>query len=411
MKSISLSILFVSSLSCQSTSPSIHQEQANYYKNKQTPPTHITNVKTGLDVLLKKHTDSLTGKSIALVTNHTGIDKMGVPNYKRIMALDDVDLKVIFSPEHGLFGEAAAGEKVNYEGKEIKLPTVISLYGKNRKPTESMLEGVDLILYDIQDIGARFYTYITTLGLVMESAGKLNIPVWILDRPNPIRGDRIEGPILDMDFQTFVGYYPIHIQYGGTVGSLGEKIIEEKWITHIPDIRIIEMDGYNNSLWFDETDLPWVKPSPNIPDLETAIIYPGMCLLEGTNVSEGRGTQHPFKWFGAPWINGHNLSQMLNNLNLPGVVFIPHSFTPKTIEGMAWKPKFENQVCQGIEIQVIDRNKYKSVLVGVHLLNILNQLYPDNMSYKEKHLNRLWGSDLLLKSLKNGQNPLELIHP
>ena len=163
MKSISLSILLVSSLSCQSTSPSIHQEQANYYKNKQTPPTHITNVKTGLDVLLKKHTDSLTGKSIALVTNHTGIDKMGVPNYKRIMALDDVDLKVIFSPEHGLFGEAAAGEKVNYEGKEIKLPTVISLYGKNRKPTESMLEGVDLILYDILDLTIPSHSHLIYL--------------------------------------------------------------------------------------------------------------------------------------------------------------------------------------------------------------------------------------------------------
>ena len=411
MKSISFPFLLISLLSCQSTSPSIHQEQANYYKNEQTSPAHIANVKTGLDVLLEKYTESLNGRTIALVTNHTGIDKKGVPNYKRIMALDNVNLKVIFSPEHGLFGEAAAGEKVNYDGKEIKLPTVMSLYGKNRKPNETMLDGVDLILYDIQDIGARFYTYITTLGLVMESAGELNIPVWILDRPNPIRGDRIEGPLLDMDFLTFVGYYPIPIQYGGTVGSLGKKIIAEKWITHIPELRVIDMNGYNNSIWFDETDLPWVKPSPNIPDLETAIIYPGMCLLEGTNMSEGRGTNHPFKWFGAPWINGKELSQKLNNLNLPSVVFIPKSFTPKTIEGMAWNPKFENQVCNGIEIQVIDRNKYKSVLVGVHVLHILNQLYPEYISYKEKHLNRLWGSDNLLNSLRKGQSPLYLIHP
>lgn len=411
MKSISLSILVVSFLSCQSISPSIHQEQANYYKKQQTVPTSIIHVETGLDVLLEKYPNSLIGKSIALVTNHTGIDKMGVPNYKRIMALDSVNLKVIFSPEHGLFGEAAAGEKVNYEGKEIQLPTVISLYGKNRKPNEMMLKGVDLILYDIQDIGARFYTYITTLGLVMESAGELNIPVWILDRPNPIRGDRIEGPTLDMNYRTFVGYYPIPIQYGGTVGSLGKKIIAENWITHIPKLRVIDMIGYNNSIWFDETDLPWVKPSPNIPDLETAIIYPGMCLLEGTNVSEGRGTQHPFKWFGAPWMDGTKVSQNLNSLNLPGVVFIPHSFTPKTIEGMAWNPKFQDQLCHGIEIQVINRNNYKSVLVGVHVLNVLNQLYPENMSYKEKHLNRLWGSDLLLKSLKNGQGLIKLIHP
>ncbi|MBT3300133.1 MAG: DUF1343 domain-containing protein, partial [Candidatus Marinimicrobia bacterium] len=387
------SLSFLIFMSCQSPPISIHQTQSLMYQNRETPPNEIQSVQTGLDVLLDSLSEELKGKSIALVTNHTGIDKKGIPNYKRLMALDGIDLNVIFSPEHGLFGEAAAGEKVNYDGKEIPLPEVISLYGKNRKPSPDMLEEIDLILYDIQDIGARFYTYITTLGLVMESAGELDIPIWILDRPNPIRGDKIEGPILDMNFQTFVGYYPIPIRYGGTVGDLGKKIIQHKWINTIPELRIIPMTGWSPSLWFDETDLPWIKPSPNIPDLETAIIYPGMCLLEGTNVSEGRGTQHPFKWFGAPWIESQTFSQALNKLNLPGVVFIPKSFTPKTIEGMAWNPKFENQLCQGIEIKIIDRDIYESVDVGVQVLHLLNTMYPEQISYKEKHFNRLWGSD------------------
>lgn len=411
MKYFTIIAIIINALICQTPYPSIHKEQSEYFKNKPHITLNISNVKTGLDILFESYIDSLKGKAIALVTNNTGVDRNGVPNYKRIIGLDGVNLKVIFSPEHGLFGEAAAGEKVNYEGKEIELPTVISLYGKNRKPNHEMLQGIDIILYDIQDIGARFYTYITTLGLVMESAGELGIPVWILDRPNPIRGDRIDGPILDMDFRTFVGYYPIPIQYGGTVGTLGKLMIHNKWIHPSPQLKIIEMVNYHESLWFDETGLPWVKPSPNIPDLETAIIYPGMCLLEGTNVSEGRGTTHPFKWFGAPWINGVQLSQSLNKLNLPGVVFIPIQFTPKTIKGMAWNPKYENQLCEGIEIIVSDRNRYQSIDIGLHVLHLINTLYPDQITFKDKHLNRLWGSDSLIKTLKNKQNPIHLNRP
>ena len=395
-----LTITFLSAQTRQST----HQIQAEYYKTITTPPVDKVTVLTGLDVLLEKKLDLITGKTIALVTNQTGIDRYGIPNYKRMLALDEIHLKVIFSPEHGLFGEA--DEEITYDKKIADLPDVFSLYGTARKPTPKMLQGVDLIIYDIQDIGARFYTYISTLGLVMEAAAALHIPVLVLDRPNPIRSDIVEGPLLDLKYQSFVGKYPIPIRYGWTVGELAQKIVAEQWIAAVPSLSVISMEGWYASLWYDETTLPWVKPSPNIPDVGTALIYPGMCLLEGTNVSEGRGTDHPFKWFGAPWIDGKILSQELNKLQLPGVVFVPKSFTPVSIPGVADKPKYENQLCNGIEIRVITRNNYKSLNVGVSVIKKLKELYPENIVFKENRLNRLWGSDTLVKELQKKRIPI-----
>ena len=380
------------------THQSTHQIQSKYYNTIASPPVDKMPVRTGLDILLDSKIDLITGKTIALVTNQTGIDQNGNPNYKRLMSMDEIKLKVVFSPEHGLFGEA--DKEITYANQIEDLPKVYSLYGSTRKPTKEMLDGIDMIIYDIQDIGARFYTYISTLGLVMEAAAELNIPIIVLDRPNPIRSDIVEGPILDLKYQSFIGKYPIPIRYGWTIGELAEKIILEKWIHPTPKLITIPMEGWNASLWYDETTLPWVKPSPNIPNLETALIYPGMCLLEGTNISEGRGTDKPFKWFGAPWINSKNLSQELNKLKLSGVVFVPKSFTPISIPGVADKPKYENQLCHGIEIRIIDRNKFYSIKTGVSILKKINELYPDYLIIKEKRLNKLWGSDTLLKKLQ-----------
>ena len=396
-------VLTITFLSAQ-TRKSTHQIQAEYYKTITTPPVNKVTVLTGLDVLLEKKIDLITGKAIALITNQTGIDRYGIPNYKRMLALDEIHLKVIFSPEHGLFGEA--DEEITYDKKIADLPEVFSLYGTVRKPTPEMLQGVDLIIYDIQDIGARFYTYISTLGLVMEAAAELQIPVLVLDRPNPIRSDIVEGPLLDLKYQSFVGKYPIPIRYGWTVGELAQRIVAEQWLAATPSLSVISMEGWYASLWYDETTLPWVKPSPNIPDVGTALIYPGMCLLEGTNVSEGRGTDHPFKWFGAPWIDGKILSQELNKLQLPGVVFVPKSFTPVSIPGVADKPKYENQLCNGIEIRVIARNEYQSLNVGVSVIKKLKEFYPENIVFKENRLNRLWGSDTLVKELQKKRIPI-----
>ena len=391
------------SINCQQnkTDMGIHQSQSIYFKNKPEPLTEKIKVLNGIDVLLKKKLHFIQSRKIALVTNHSGVDKNLVPNYKRLMEVEDVELKVIFSPEHGLFGESEAGEKINYT--ELKeLPKVISLYGGTRKPSAEMLDGVNLIIYDIQDIGARFYTYISTLGLVMEAGAELGIPVLVLDRPNPIRGDIIEGPILDIKYQSFVGQYPIATRYGGTIGELAKKIIKNKWITSLPELEIIKMEGWQPNAWFDQTDLPWVAPSPNIPDLNTAIIYPGMCLFEGTNVSEGRGTPNPFKWIGSPWIDGKKLSQTLNNFKLPGVVFVPKSFIPVEIPGKSENPKFKNQKCHGIEVWITDRDQYKSIDVGVLTLFSIYNMYPNDIKIRESGLNRLWGSSELYKKLLRG---------
>tara|TARA_A100001037_G_scaffold299585_1_gene325450 strand:- start:12548 stop:13822 length:1275 start_codon:yes stop_codon:yes gene_type:complete len=393
--------VLITNLLFSQTDKSIHQVQSKYYSSIPTPPVDKVNIKTGLDILLDKKQHLIIDKNIALVTNQTGVDQNGIANYKKLMELKKTNLKVVFSPEHGLFGETDS--KVTYDDGIENLPKVYSLYGTTRKPTKEMLDGIDIIIYDIQDIGARFYTYISTLGLVMEAAAALNIPVIVLDRPNPIRGDIIEGPLLDLEYQSFIGKYPIPIRYGGTVAELAERIIKRKWINPIPKLTVIPMEGWHSSLWYDETTLPWIKPSPNIPDLETALIYPGMCLLEGTNISEGRGTNNPFKWFGAPWIDNKGLSQELNKLKLPGVVFVPKSFTPISIPGVSDRPKYEDQLCYGIEIRIIDRNQFYSIKTGVSVLKKINELYPDSLIIKEKRLNRLWGSDTLLKTLRDNK--------
>ena len=390
--------IFITNLLAAQAYESIHQLQSKYYSSISTPPVDKVHVKTGIDILLDKKQNLIADKRIALVTNQTGVDQYGVANYKRLMDLENTKLEVVFSPEHGIFGET--DKEVTYNDGIKNLPKIYSLYGAVRKPTREMLDSIDIIIYDIQDIGARFYTYISTLGLVMEAAAELNIPVLVLDRPNPIRGDIVEGPILDIEYQSFIGKYPIPIRYGWTVAELAEKIIQENWINPTPQLTVIPMEGWNTSLWYDETTLPWIKPSPNIPNLETALIYPGMCLLEGTNISEGRGTNNPFQWFGAPWIDSRVLSQKLNNLKLSGVVFVPKSFIPISIPGVADKPKYENQLCYGIEIRVVNRNKFNSVKSGVNILKTINEMYPDSLIIKEKRLNKLWGSDTLLKELK-----------
>ena len=317
------------------------------------------------------------------------------------MIQKDVKLKIIFSPEHGLFGEAADGEKVNYNGQLNTLPPVASLYGNSRKPKKEQLEGIDVIIYDIQDVGARFYTYISTLGQIMEVASQQGIPIMVLDRPNPITGIKIEGPILDLKNQSFVGYYPIPIRYGLTIGELAKMIIGEKWIDATPELIIVPMLGWQRGHWMDEINTNWVNPSPNIPDLETAIAYPGMCLFEATNINEGRGSKKPFKRFGAPWINKQKLSIELNNLNLAGVVFKPISYIPIDIKGVANNPKYENQVCNGIEIIITNRNDFNSVNTALSILSIISKEFPGSFEINKSRMKKLWGKENFLDSLQS----------
>jgi uncharacterized protein YbbC (DUF1343 family) len=365
-------------------------------------------INTGLDILLEKHIDNLYENKIALVTNHSGIDKNGISNISRFITQDSINLVKIFTPEHGLAGLIPDGEIIEGDSSSQLLPPIISLYGNSKKPTLEMYNDIDLIIYDIQDVGARFYTYISTLGLVMETAGEANIPVIVLDRPNPIGGD-VNGPILKENYKSFVGKYPIPIQYGMTVGELAKMIVGEEMITPTPILTVIPMENYNRNLYYDETNLPWTNPSPNIPDLETAIIYPGLCLIEATNVSEGRGTYSPFKQIGAPWIDADSLMYHLNKQNLPGVIFEPGQFTPMSIPTMSKYPKHKNEICNGIELNITNRDNYNSILTGITLLWAIYKLYPNELIINKESMGRLWGSDNLFQLLQDGKIPLEII--
>ena len=352
-------------------------------------------VQTGLDVLINEKLEIIKGKKVGLVTNHTGVDRSGKPNYEILMQLSDVDLKAIFAPEHGFFGNVSRGQKVD-DLKQDCLPVIYSLYGKTDKPTPDMFEGLDVIIYDIQDIGARFYTYISTLGLVMEAAAEADIPVIVLDRPNPLNGITIEGPVLDINYKSFVGMYPIPIRYLLTIGELAKMIIGEKWIEHVPKLTVIEMAGWERTMYYDDTGLSWISPSPNIPDLETAILYPGMCLFEGTNVSEGRGTNYPFQYIGAPWIDSSKIIKAIEGKHIPGVVFEPISFIPISIPGKSLKPKFENEKCYGIKIILIEKKIYKSVDTAAQLLITIQELYPEKFQWND-FIYKLWGNGMILE--------------
>jgi len=359
----------------------------------------FSKVQTGLENLIVNYNHKIAFKRIGIVTNNTGVNIKGTPIWKLLKDLPNVDVAAVFSPEHGLFGEAAAGEKVDYSESDEELPPLYSLYGTTRKPTKKMLEDIDLLIYDIQDIGARFYTYISTMGLIMEAAAESGIPCLILDRPNPLTGKLITGPILDLEVSSFVGLYPIPSVYGLTPGELALMISDQSWIEAVPNIEVVTLTGWSRNMWYDQTGLPWVPPSPNIPNLETAIIYPGTVLIEATNVSEGRGTDHPFRWIGAPWIDSNELSDAMNIIGLSGVTFSPIEFAPNSIPGAAPNPKNNTLTCNGVEIILTNRNIFSPVILGIQLLQTISLLYPQKLEIKEAGLNRLFGSDRLSKSL------------
>ena len=395
---IILSIFAIIIISC--TQATINNNKDDFQPNDISK--NYNAVEVGLDVLFQEKINIINRKKIGLVTNHSGVDKYGKPNYLKFIDQKNIDLKIIFSPEHGLFGEGAAGQKLEYSQIE-NMPKIVSLYGKNKKPNLKDLEEIDLIIYDVQDVGARFYTYITTLGYIMEAAAKTNIKVVILDRPNPINGNVIEGPVLNIQNQSFVGNYPIPIRYGLTIGELAKMIIGEKWINSFPDLIVIPAKNWSRKMWYDETGLNWTKPSPNIPNINTALIYPGLCLLEATNINEGRGTKKPFKRFGAPWINNRALATKLNEKNLPGVEFKAVTYIPTDIDGVAMNPKYKNQICNGVEIIVKDRNRYQSVKTGIAIISQIASDYPNLFEISEKRMKKLWGiNDLsIFKNINN----------
>ena len=407
-----LALLFCQpTISSSQDHPSIHEEQLEEHDTWEMIVEPV-NVTTGLENLILNFPEKINGMVVGIVTNHTGLDSRGRPNWIAIEEETSAQVDAIFTPEHGLSGEFLAGEDVAYHSEEnIHLPKVFSLYGAAKKPTAEMLSGLDILIYDIQDVGARFYTYITTLGLIMEASAESDVPVLIIDRPNPITGAKVSGPTLDMANQSFIGYYPIPVQYGLTPGELALMIAGEEWINDIPELEVIPMINWSRELWYDETNIPWVSTSPNIPDVASATVYPGTCFLEATNVSEGRGTPLSFLQAGAPWIDDKLLARKLNQLNLDGVLFRPVSFTPKHPENTGHK-KYHEEKCYGVKIVISDRRIFDPVVSGIHLLNQINELYSDKMVIKVENLNRLSGTDELSKMIKGDitlQEILEII--
>jgi uncharacterized protein YbbC (DUF1343 family)/CubicO group peptidase (beta-lactamase class C family) len=353
-------------------------------------------VLTGIDVLQRDGFRQLSGMKLGLVTNHTGCNRSGVPTIDVLSKAPGIQLVALFSPEHGIRG--LADDKVSDTKDEQTGLPIYSLYGETRRPKPEQLKGLDAIVFDIQDIGARFYTYPATLGYVMEEAAKAGIPVFVLDRPNPIGGLDVEGPLADADRLSFTAYHTVPVRHGMTLGELARLFNEERKIGC--DLRVIKMDGWQRSMWLDATNLNWINPSPNMRSLTEATLYPGIGLLETTNVSVGRGTNTPFEVVGAPWLDGQGLAEYLNGRQLAGVRFVPLRFTPN---GSVFKDK----ECGGINIIITERNRFVPLRTGIEIAVALRKLYPND--WKVDDYGRLLVNAATLARVKRGDAPEDIV--
>ncbi|MCX6149835.1 MAG: DUF1343 domain-containing protein [Ignavibacteriales bacterium] len=365
----------------------------------------------GADLLLSENFDLIKGKRLGIVTNHTALLDSKVHLVDTLFHRNDVKISVLFGPEHGIRGDNADGAKIE-DGKDSKtgIP-VYSLYGKINKPTKEMLKDVDVLIYDIQDVGARFYTFISTLFYTIQAAAENNIPVIVLDRPNPIGGLNVDGPILKQELTSFVGIAPIPIMHGMTVGELATMFNESGMIGKDlkANLTVIKMKSWERGLYFDKCNIHWLRPSPNIYYIVTAIIYPGTCLIEGTNASEGRGTEAPFQIIGAPYINSDTLYKAINNLKLKGVKFVATDFTPVEIANVASSPKYKGQLCHGIKINVTNRYNFNPVEFGISLISTLYNLYPKDFKFTASRFDKLSGDKSIREQIIAGKTPEEII--
>src|SRR5262245_52562919 len=333
----------------------------------QTALPHAVTV--GAEVLAASRFAALAGKRVGLITNQTG--RIGAEHLADLLSrAANLKLAAIFAPEHGFRGQAEAGAAVR-GGLDANTGVAIhSLYGATRRPTPAMLREVDVLVFDIQDVGVRFYTYISTMGLAMQAAAQARIPFVVLDRPNPLGGLYVCGFVLEAPLRSFVGQYPIPIVHGLTVGELARMIHGETWLGGLDalELNVVAMQGWQRSMRWPATGRAWVATSPNIPSFEAALVYPGMGLLGEAEVNEGRGTPTPFSLFGAPWIEGPRLAASLNALGLPGVTFRWEAFTPRSIPGVAARPRFVGVPLSGVRVAVTDVGRIAPLEVGMHVL-------------------------------------------
>jgi uncharacterized protein YbbC (DUF1343 family) len=322
-------------------------------------------VQTGLDVLEAQKFAPLRGKHVGLITNHTGRDSQERSTVDVLSHATGVQLIALFSPEHGLAGRN--NERVSSTKDPSTGLPVHSLYGETVRPTDEMMQGIDALVFDIQDAGVRFYTYTVTMAYCMEEAAKRKIPFFVLDRPNPLGGEIIEGPMLDADKTNFVAYFPLPVRYALTIGELAQLFNAENHIG--ADLHVITMKNWHRNYFFESTGIKWIPPSPNLRTIKGSILYPGIEILQSAGVSVGRGTEAPFEEFGAPWLNGDEVAEALNARNLPGLHFAGKPFIP--IAGL-----YAGQRCGGVSMRVADRAKVRSMRVGLEIAAILQKLYP-----------------------------------
>ena len=390
----------------------------------QTMPTKNSSarppVKLGVEVLFEKNLDLIRGKRVGLITNPTGVDSHLNSDIELFRAHLDVKLVALYGPEHGVRGSAQAGQFVPfYFDEDYQLP-VFSLYGQTYKPPADMmtnideymrtfdtqhagkspaagaLNGIDVMVFDLQDAGARVYTYIATMAYAMQACADAGIPFIVLDRPNPVNGVAMGGPILEYPkYSSFVGLYPIPLRHGMTVGELA-RLFNAKFLPKKANLIVVPMENWTRDEWFDETSLPWVMPSPNLPTLDSATVYPGQALLEDTDLSEGRGTTKPFEIFGAPWIDGFTLAKELNALHLHGVKFREICFTPMF-------SKFQGKLCGGCQMHVTDRNAFQPLATTLNILSVVKKLYGDKLEFHAAYFDKVMGTASVREALERGE--------
>lgn len=367
-------------------------------------PTEIQPVFLGIDVLAGQQFAPLKGKQVGLITNQTGVDSRNRSTVDLLAEAPGVNVIALFSPEHGIHGTQehgqAIGDAIDWKGR---FP-VYSLYGATRQPTQEMLNAIDVLVFDMQDVGARFYTYLSTMGLAMEAAAKRRIPFMVLDRPNPLGGAIVEGQVLDPRIRHFTAYYGVPVRHGLTAGELAQWY--NKTANLQAKLQVIPMKGWKRDALWPETGLTFVPPSPNIQSPLAALLYSGMGMFEATNVSVGRGTEAPFEHIGAPWMDGKALSSRLNELNLPGLQFAPTVFAPD-------KDLYEGRLCSGVRLIVTDSLQARPVDLFVHVACLLRELHPTNFELRWPEVARVTGSqdfERLYQADKPAADILDMFH-
>ncbi|MDD9888693.1 MAG: DUF1343 domain-containing protein [Candidatus Marinimicrobia bacterium] len=334
----------------------------------------------GLDVLEQMDFKPLYGKTIGVFTNQTAVNRQGTHLLDLLKAHPKIDVEIIFTPQYGLFAQQNERFKIQGDQKfdPIYNARIVEVFGRNVKPPEWAMRGLDLILIDIQDTGVRYSTYVATTTKIMEVASEWNTPVILLDRPNPLRGDRVDGPVVRPQFQSFEGYHLVPIRHGMTIGEMAIMANEMGWIKNLKrvNLTVIPMANWKRAYWLDKSEHPWVKPQPKIKSLRTNLAYVGFGLLEGTNLNDGRGTSRPYMRAGAPWLSGSHLVEKLSALNLPGVEFRIVEYIPRKRPEDRMVPMHVNKVCSGVDIYITDANRYDPLATATAILVLAYQLYP-----------------------------------